>query len=293
VSKVRSMPVSAVWAALAMSVALAMVLAGSQVVPEKVPSPVAPGGGNARLRPMASVVPGMGLSTVCWSPYDKEYVAFGGYNSTSAGSGTSSSTIYRNWTYTYQSGVWTNVTLTSGYPMPSAGPSDGCFYYPPSHSLIFLIQPMALGILPTSQYYTYSFLGGVWSNISATTGPTPPVDGECFGGLPTPAALAWDPIDGYAFYYASCLWVRDMTIGYPVDWTFSGGAWNNVTFLVSEYNPTEIAALTWDNQTGHIVLVSGWNTTGGTGDTKATDDYWMYLGGNWTKGVLPGSGWVA
>ncbi|MCI4358291.1 MAG: fibronectin type III domain-containing protein [Thermoplasmata archaeon] len=275
-----------------LAILLAMTWVGSGPVQPSTPS----GKGNASIRTMAtSVPPGMALSTVCWSPYDKEYVAFGGYNSTSS-SPSGSQAFYRNWTYTYQGGTWTNLTSSSGFKMPNGGPSDACFYNPPSHSIIFLVEPFVTvsGLSQTQTYteFTYSFQGGEWSNISATAHALPP-EGACWAGLPELGAAAWDPLDGYGFYYAACPNPGGKQSFVPVDWEFSGGVWSNITRSVKGHNPTEIATLTWDNQTQHIILVSGWNTTSGV--TTATKDYWMYSNETWTRGNfanMPASGFT-
>ncbi|HEV2165773.1 MAG TPA: fibronectin type III domain-containing protein, partial [Thermoplasmata archaeon] len=279
----------------AVGVLLVIVLAASWVAPGPPRTSTPSRQSDASLRPMAvtTVPPGMALSTVCWDPFDKEYVAFGGYNSTSS-SPTGSQVFYRNWTYTYQGGAWTNITASSGYKMPNGGPSDACFYNPPSHSIIFLVEPFVTvsGLTQTQTYrlFSYSFEGGNWSNISALAS-SPPPEGDCWGGLPEMGAAAWDPVDGYGFYYAPCPTPMGRLSYVPVDWKFSGGVWSNITGTVKGHNPSEIATLTWDNQTQSIVLVSGWNTTSGT--TTATKDYWTYSHETWTRGTflnMPASG---
>ena len=270
----------------AVGICLAMVLAATIVTLGPVGSMAPLGRGNASLRPLASttVPPGMALSTVCWSPFDKEYLAFGGYNSSSS-SPTGSQPFYRNWSYTYQAGVWTNITKSSGFAMPNGGPSDACFYNPPSHSIIYLVEPfvttVGLSQTQTNEYETYSFEGGNWTNITATAGAPAP-NGACWAGLPEPGAAAWDSVDAYGFYYDACPAPGGSISYVPEDWEFSGGVWTDITGSVTGYNPHEVAAMAWDNQTKQIVLVSGWNTS--SGNTKATKDYWMYSNETWTKG---------
>jgi hypothetical protein len=274
------------WEATAIGVCLTMILTATLVGPGPVWSSAPSAAPNPSLRPMATTVtvpPGMALSAACWSPYDKEYVVFGGYNSSSS-SPTGSQPFYRNWSYTYQAGNWTNITLNSGFKMPNGGPSDTCFYYPPSHSIIFLIQPFktVAGLSQTQSniLYTYSFEGGNWSNISATAGAAPPPEGDCWGGLPEIGTSTWDPVEGYGFYYVACPSPKGVTSLVPQDWAFSGGVWSDITSSVKGQNPKEIPVLTWDNQTQQIVLVGGWNTSA---DTKALKDYWTYANQTWTK----------
>ncbi len=113
---------------------------------------------------------------------------------------------------------------------------------------------------------TWTFSGGVWTQIFPTTSPPPRFDGQ----------MAYDPLDGYVVLFGgipdgSC----STTLGDT--WTFSGGQWTQLSPTTS---PTArfFPGMAWDPSDNEMILFGGTDCLGNYyGDT------WSFVGGQWTQ----------
>ena len=157
--------------------------------------------------------------------------------------------------------VWTQITLQGATPPYNLGES---VYDPAAGYTVFL----------DSQGSTWSYLGGHWSNLTASLSTSPPArytavmvfDGQLngvllFGGLATGT-------------------------GAPLDdtWEFSSGQWHDLTFTVGSSPPNsgiqvyDVAPLSaaYDSHTGSVVLLDDAQT-------------WVFNNSQWSRVATPTS----
>ena len=78
-------------------------------------------------------------------------------------------------TWSYRSGVWTNLTPSLG----SSPPPDYCWYFPAGACSAMTYAQSAravvlFGVGYSAMNETWQFAGGKWANVTATSGPAPP-----------------------------------------------------------------------------------------------------------------------
>ncbi|MDE1837127.1 MAG: PKD domain-containing protein [Euryarchaeota archaeon] len=188
-----------------------------------------------------------------FDPIDNEVVLFGGVNASGSG------TVYGD-TWTFANGVWTQI-------FPAVSPParfDGVMTWDAADGYIVLFSGCAsLAGCPPALTDTWSFIGGVWTQLTPTSVPT----GRFFG------SMAWDGVDNYDLLYGGY-----SSAGFLGDtWSFVGGQWTQLTPTTTP-GLRYAMGLAWDPSDGYDVLFGGDSSTSGqVGDT------WSYVGGVWTQ----------
>lgn len=169
-------------------------------------------------------------------------------------------------TWTYQGGVWTNITPVTITPTnsPSARVCAGMAYDASDNEvLLFGGTQFSTNVIQSD---TWAFRSGTWVNV--TSSPSPPA-------LVCPA-MSRNSQNGGVLLFGG----ENPSLGLTQEtWEYSGGTW-------SQLNPTnspsvrDAAAMTYDPAIGGPLLYGGF-TTGGT----VMDDTWWY--------DSAGSTWVA
>jgi Galactose oxidase, central domain len=108
------------------------------------------------------------------------------------------------WTWTYKAGVWSNVTRTAGSPPP--GPLSNPLAYDSTDGYVILFGTSQTRGLTN---LTYTFKGGVWTNLTSTAGAAPPPSSG--------ASLIDFPAGGYVLLFEGT--------GTNDTWSFSNGSW--------------------------------------------------------------------
>ncbi len=165
-------------------------------------------------------------------------------------------------TWTFKAGTWTQITSSAcavACPSPRMGSGIA---YDAADGYVVLFGGADVG---TNTYYsdTWSFVGGVWSQLSPSTSPSARF-------LP---AMTYDAADGYVVLFGGAV-----STSIPLDdtWTFSGGQWTLVS-VTSAPSGRDSAAMTYDTKDGYVLMY------GGISVTTYYSDTWEFLGGSWTQ----------
>ncbi len=134
------------------------------------------------------------------------------------------------------------------------------------------------GNLGRSYNDTWTYSGGVWTNISATLSVAP---------IPRESALmAYDAADGYILLFGgyTSISVPGSCSGALNDtWIFQRGAWTQITPTGGVAPPCLFsAAMAYDSADREIVLFGGGLTVGGVLNAQLSDQTWTYASGTWT-----------
>lgn len=121
----------------------------------------------------------------------------------------------------------------------------------------------------------------VWMNATGSVAPSPRFN----------PAMAYDPALGSVVLFSGGT-LNPARTGYvyPSDtWTFVHGVWTNISSTVGPAPPGRAyAQLTYDPQSGLLVLAGGWGNTGASGQcVSACDDLWTFNGTAWSSLALP------
>src|SRR5437016_7068778 len=114
---------------------------------------------------------------------------------------------------------------------------------------------------------TWKFLGGSWTNITSTSGPSPRFI----------ASMAYDAADGYVILFGG---ISSSNV-FSDTWKFLGGSWTNIT-STSGPSPRFIASMAYDAADGYVILF------GGISSSNVFSDTWKFHGGSWTN-ITPSS----
>lgn len=165
-------------------------------------------------------------------------------------------TSFSNQTWTYQGGVWTN--LTEGPIHPSARWGAAMAYDPWVGKVILFGGNGVNGSLND----TWSFSNGRWTNLTVSVGPAPSPRAE--------SAFFNDTADGYMVLCCG----GGPTGNLGDTWKFTGTQW---THLSATLPIRSSPGATMDTTAGHGVLFGG-------GDHGALGDTWFFSAGTWTGG---------
>jgi PKD repeat protein len=186
-------------------------------------------------------------------------------------------------TWSFLGGHWTNRTVLNG-SSPGPRASGGLAYDSKDQYVVVFggwdplmdLQGGTYGNdgLPDNLADTWSYHGGVWTNITnhSKTHPTPRV------GM----RLVDDPSAGYVVAFGGGIewwWTWGTQIfSYSDTWKFSGGHWTNIT--QSQYPPGRtFGAMAYDPSCDCVLLYGGsW------GDyVPLFNDTWMFANGSWNS----------
>jgi len=173
-------------------------------------------------------------------------------------------------TWTYQSGVWTNITdnltVARALPILSTGAND-----PTDSGVVFFGGSNSTG----TTNRTWLFTHGQWEPVSSPTAPSPRYE----------FSMTFDSFDGYVLLVGglarecsgNCRALGD-------EWTFAHDKWTNISNVVRGDLPTESdGVMTSDLADGYVLEGFGW---GGVNATGYSSDFqtglYSYLNGTWT-----------
>ncbi|HEV2450229.1 MAG TPA: PKD domain-containing protein [Thermoplasmata archaeon] len=179
----------------------------------EVPTPAAPpllspGGFEwSDLTAQLSVAPSPRTAeSIAWDPADGYALMFGGENSAS---------VVLSDTWSFSNGTWTNLTAgITGAPPPLL--VAGLAYDPSDHEMVLFGGQNHTGVVLTQ---TWAYHARTWTNLTGTTGATPPAG--LLSGMATDTAAS-DVVLFGGQSPASGAWGTDT-------WTFKAGTWTNIT----------------------------------------------------------------
>ncbi|MDE1835900.1 MAG: PKD domain-containing protein [Euryarchaeota archaeon] len=165
-------------------------------------------------------------------------------------------------TWTYKTGTWTNITATACASGCPTSRFDSTMTWDAKDNYLVLFGGTEYW---SGAYYgdTWSFSGGIWSQLSPTSHPT----ARFYAGL------AFDQADNYVVLFG----------GYGASgedsdtWTFSGGQWTSTaaTGPSARYGD----GMAYDAADSYVVMFGGEDFSTGT----FFADTWKYVGGSWTS----------
>ncbi len=147
-------------------------------------------------------------------------------------------------TWSYHGGVWTN--LTSDSTTSPTYPTNGLTYDAADGRVVLFGTQYTIGNGAYATDDTWTFLNGVWTNVTASVGPAPPA--RWFGGL------TYDATRAYVLLFGG--WGESSQALLNDTWSYVGGHW---TQLVSGVAPParEYATLGYDPNPGVDLLFGG------------------------------------
>ncbi len=256
---------------------------------------------NLTIQPLPTSVDGDGA--MAYDVADGYVVLFGGTWCNTVGC------YFSNETWTYQGGVWTNITLSAGTP-PSGRFGMGLVFDSQDGYLLGWGGEAGTGSCYRLAYCidTWKFLGGTWTNLTTTTNcvflgkagsqscsTTDLARG--FAGA-TSAQLVNDPADGYVLLATSGGNNSNNGGGAGV-WTYRAGNWTDWNYNWTSHKTLQtprFGAIAYDAADGYVVAFG--NSADHAGDDEPgypwlpTDTTWKWENGTWTNvtataGVAP------
>lgn len=218
------------------------------------------------------------------APGDGYVLLFGGATGVGPGyTGGSGLTVdSTNQTWAFSGGKWTNLTNDSA-PHPSAR-FGASMAYEPADQYVVLYGGAVDGTSTANGSCspvqcphlndTWKFVGGTWTNITASASPngTPPGRWE--------ASMTNDSADGYDLIFggqANGYKALNATGNYT--WAFDRGQWVNVSSSSASTPGTRFgAAMGYFSTTESVVMYSGLS---GTVSSPLRDDTWVFHQGKW------------
>jgi hypothetical protein len=197
---------------------------------------------------------------LAYDPVDHYVVYFGG----GWGGGESG-----NDTWTYANGSWTNISATlTNHPGWRESP---LMVWDASDGYLLLFGGYTDGGSSGAYSYTlndtWTFLGGVWTNITTSHAPPPVFVGQ----------MAYDYNDGYVVLFGG-----NVLFGAPLQdtWTFHAGAWTDISATAgTPPPPRDFASMVDDPAAGYVLLFGGYDISTGT----VYNDTWAFSNGTWTQ----------
>ena len=188
-------------------------------------------------------------AAVAYDAADHEVVLFGGYTDYPGGS-----PYLLNDTWTYASGVWTNVTSSAGNaPAPRL---YGVLTYDSADQEVILFGGDSL-VFGLTLSDTWAFYQGTWHDITPVVGTPPPDTGT--------AAAAYDP----ATHSLIC------HVGYD-DWSFSNNTWTALPAGGAPPPSVRGEMITYSDR-GYLLMTGGVDTS-----WVAYNSTWAFNGSAWT-----------
>jgi hypothetical protein len=147
-------------------------------------------------------------------------------------------------TWSYHGGVWTN--LTSDSTTSPTYPTNGLTYDAADGRVVLFGTQYTIGNGAYATDDTWTFLNGMWTNVTASVGSTPPA--RWFGGV------TYDATRDYVLLFGG--WGESSQALLNDTWSYVGGHW---TQLVSAVAPParEYATLGYDPNPGVDLLFGG------------------------------------
>lgn len=204
------------------------------------------------------------IAMMAYDPVDGYLVLFGGLQFNGQTGTTSLSD-----TWTYANGVWTNITLDQASSPSNRYASVFVWDAKDGYLLLFGGRQYSTSTIDND---TWSFVHGLWSQLSPTTSPAPRWR----------AAYAYDPVDGYVLMFGGSQTAAGTNTNDT--WTFAGGNWTNITLSTTGHPlPRYRGDMAWDVGDGYAVLFGGCTNPASGITVCATNDTWTYTNHSWTN----------
>jgi Galactose oxidase, central domain len=133
---------------------------------------------------------------------------------------------------------------------------------------------------------TWTYHAGVWTNITASAGPSP--------APRLVGAMAYDAADGYVvlvagsdsreFYDVSCPYV------YPDEWKFVGGKWSPLSLESAVEPPGGFGSMWYDAGSDSLLYYDGIENLSVADCDAEVGNVWMYANGVWQLAWAVGDG---
>lgn len=174
-----------------------------------------------------------------------------------------------NSTWTFQGGIWTNITSTAG-PAPSPRSGMAMTYDPAGQYVLAFGGEYEPGGAPIFFNDTWEFQSGHWIRLHPSNSPS------------TSAVEAVTMTYDYADNYPLLLATPYDSYANMSTWRFEGGNWSQVsTFARPSWRTYE--AMTYDSHDGYVLLFGGYcSFAPACGGTRILGDTWTFRGGQWT-----------
>ncbi|HEV2317861.1 MAG TPA: PKD domain-containing protein [Thermoplasmata archaeon] len=204
---------------------------------------------------------------------DGYLVLFGGRNDTT----------FFNDTWTFNASGWHPLST----PVAPSPRGLGDFAFDPADGYAVLFSggsgnlPAGSGSPWTTVQDTWKFAGGSWTNLTATSGPSPP--GTQAGGM------VYDAADGYLLAYGGGSGSSAMgacNLRSPVMFSFHQGSWTNRTASNGTPQPGgnigyQDFGMAYDPSLGSVVTFGG--ETAVNGSCGSIAETWLFSSGTWTN----------
>lgn len=246
-------PASLYGPAMAPCPALPATAPGCAVAPN-VPVPLAAGRTWINATPNIGVQPPAILwDSLTFDPVDGYALLFGGCNTTTC--------PVPAQTWSYSNASWQNLTAGSAQP-PSRSYAMMAFDGTDNYAVLFG------GASATASFNdTWTYVGGVWTNRTATVGAAP---SPRWG-----ASLAYDSSDGYLVLFGG---LNDAGVALSDTWTFDHGQWRNITGGSGSPPARFESSMAWDANDQQVVLVDGCGRA-----VCPLNDTWGFQNGQWSN----------
>jgi PKD repeat protein len=172
-------------------------------------------------------------------------------------------------TWLFSGGTWQNITSTTGGLLASPPATFGALAWDPATQSIDYVGGC-----------TNDTCGSVWDGIWTLGASGTWTSSIAFGFL-YGESMAYDVTDQEMVVFGG---FETPTTQLNETWTYAGGVWTNRTassvgcFFICDLYPSGrgFASMTWDGQTGQIILFGGENTSG-----VSFGDTWTFSGNTW------------
>jgi hypothetical protein len=195
-----------------------------------------------------------------YDPVDGYVVLFGGVSPTTHAD--------LDDTWTYHAGVWTNITATAGTAPPAR--SYGAIAWDAYDGYVLLYG----GFSQSSGTWlsdTWSFVGGLWTQLSPSTSPGA-YYGQVYG-----VEMTYDPaVSAVVFFGGES--VQSTT------WEFSGGQWSLISTAGTPPPAYYGSGMDYDDQARAVLQFGGWEGVNSFSKTTST-----FANGTWTTVSSPHS----
>ena len=156
-------------------------------------------------------------------------------------------------------------TSSTAYP-PGFGIYNLQLTYDSADGYLLLFGATGVGSLNGTQ--TWSFSGGVWSDVKPIQSPE-----SCYG-----SSLAYDDVDRYVVYFGGGNIGGGNCTSADQTWSYKAGTWTQLHPTTSP-SPRLAAAFTNDSADGYLLLFGGTNAT----CAMVCNDTWSFVGGQWFR----------
>jgi hypothetical protein len=166
----------------------------------------------------------------------------------------------------FQDGQWSNLSA----PAPPMSPSTFSARAAYDSSDGYVVSVWQNFARPSGSTYTWTFLGGSWTNRTSTSNGT---------GLPLEPMAADDPGAGALFFGGE----NGTTLALSNEtWLFSGGSWHHLSPRSSP-SPRVFASFADDALDGYDLLVGGYSGTCPGASCVVRSDEWSFADGRWSN----------